>query len=84
LFCNKLSIKNKNTKQPSKGKENSRPSKTITGGKGGRKGREKNGNAARENSCCGPICHMMGVEVCTSVYFPGLPRGRRRKHKKKL
>jgi hypothetical protein len=27
------------------------------------------GNAARETSCRGPKRHMMGTEVCTSMYF---------------
>jgi hypothetical protein len=34
------------------------------GGEGG-----ISGNAVRENSCCGPKRHMMGVEVCTFIYF---------------
>jgi hypothetical protein len=34
---------------------------------------EVGGNAAREDSCRGPICHMVGAEVSTSVNFSGLP-----------
>jgi hypothetical protein len=35
--------------------------------------RGKNGNAVRMNSGCGPICHMIDTEVCTSVYMTSFP-----------
>jgi hypothetical protein len=33
-------------------------------------------NAIRKGSGCGPMCHIMGTEVCTSWNFCNFPRGR--------
>jgi hypothetical protein len=41
------------------------------GGKGEKK---KNENVTQVNSCHGPICHIMGTEVSTSINFSSLPR----------
>jgi hypothetical protein len=30
----------------------------------------RGGNAAGTESSCGPMCHIMGTEVCTSINFP--------------
>ncbi len=38
--------------------------------------RKNDENAAGINSGCGPICHMMGIEVYTSVNFTSYPASR--------
>jgi hypothetical protein len=40
------------------------------------RGETKEGMQPRENPCRGPICHIMGAEVCTSVGISSLPQGR--------
>ena len=70
-FVTTFAIERNQCTTPSRGKGNSRQCKTTTS-RGRRWKREKNGNATWVNSNCGPIHHMMGAKVCTSINFPYL------------
>jgi hypothetical protein len=41
-------------------------------------------NAARVRSNCGPICHMMNVEVCISINFYSHQKGGMRKKENRI
>jgi hypothetical protein len=78
FFCNKAYI------QPTRGPKALQQFKRREGGgslplqmgeEGG--GWEVGGNAAREHSSHGPIRHMVGAEVCTSVNFFCFPNRER-------
>jgi hypothetical protein len=81
FFGNKHSIKANRSLQPLK---EERKQKVVQdyNKKSKEKGGGKNGNATRENSCRGPICKMMGAEVCTSVNLLSLPLRRGREEEK--
>jgi hypothetical protein len=74
LFCNKIALKHKSIEQPFK---EGKTQKVVQDhyNKMEENKRGEDGNAARvlEDSCRGPECHMMGVEVRTSVNLLFLP-----------